>query len=320
MDNNFIKNKFLGAIMGASVGNALGTPLKNISKSEINEKYKKIDYYISHKDNNIKAGEYSADIEMLLLILQSLVYNGFIDIHDIIKRFLNWFYGKPKGIGVTTYNALYFLSEGYSYDEASQKAYTKMAATNGALIRNIPVILFNFKNPIETLIQDVIDISFITHYHPETIEGNIAFSLLLYFNLHNNNKMENFDSLFNADNYIKSDNIISILKDIPYISEKDLKSSKYINDTLKTALWLFYNKKDFTEGIIEAVNLGGDTPTITAAVGALFGSLYGINSIPQKYITGLLNNTSISELGEKLYKVVIEDKIFYEELKVNNEE
>ena len=48
---------------------------------------------------------------------------------------------------------------------------------------------------------------------------------------------------------------------------------------------LLYGKKDFGEAICTTVNCGEDTDCTAATLGALYGIIYGIESIPEKWIT-----------------------------------
>lgn len=51
-------------------------------------------------------------------------------------------------------------------------------------------------------------------------------------------------------------------------------------DILTCALWAFYHTDNFESGLIELVNLGGDTDTAGAVYGQLAGAYYGEEEIP----------------------------------------
>ncbi len=307
-----LKERFKGCIIGVGIGDALGAPVEGFTEEEIKEKYGEIKDYVTNKSLELKRGEYTDDTSMTLCILEALVENGFFDIHSIIKKFLKWFNEHPKGIGNTTFNALYLIEQGYTYDEASKMAYTTLSAGNGAAMRVAPIPLFDYKKGIETVVQDTIDASIITHYHPESIAGAIATSLIIYHNIHRGDKNKLIEFLLGKGReFIQNNKILNAIESVPEISENELQRGGYIVDTLKTSLWIFLNTENFIEAIQNSVNGGGDTDTIGAIVGAFAGSYYGIKNIPENYIKALKNSNYIMELAEKLYEISILDKMYF---------
>ena len=49
----------------------------------------------------------------------------------------------------------------------------------------------------------------------------------------------------------------------------------------------------FEEALTEVVNLGGDTDTAGAILGALAGAHYGVDAIPERWLEGLQNREGI---------------------------
>lgn len=60
------------------------------------------------------------------------------------------------------------------------------------------------------------------------------------------------------------------------------------------------HERDFTEGVIEAVNLGGDTDTIGAMVGAILGAKNGLETVPVRWQQHLLAREQILLRGRAL--------------------
>jgi len=58
----------------------------------------------------------------------------------------------------------------------------------------------------------------------------------------------------------------------------------------------------FEKTMVTAINLGGDTDTLGALIGALAGAYYGFDAIPQKWKTGLVNINQIKLRAEILSK------------------
>jgi len=63
------------------------------------------------------------------------------------------------------------------------------------------------------------------------------------------------------------------------------------------------NPTDFSKGVLEAVNAGGDTDTNASMVGGLIGANVGINSIPEKWRTFEDRFIEQHLLGKALYEI-----------------
>jgi ADP-ribosylglycohydrolase len=62
---------------------------------------------------------------------------------------------------------------------------------------------------------------------------------------------------------------------------------------IPTCLYLLMTTDCFEEAITEIVNLGGDTDTSGAILGAMAGAHYGVNGIPKRWLDGLQNRAGI---------------------------
>jgi ADP-ribosyl-[dinitrogen reductase] hydrolase len=62
---------------------------------------------------------------------------------------------------------------------------------------------------------------------------------------------------------------------------------------IPTCFYLFLTTDSFEEALTEVVNLGGDTDTSAAILGALAGAHYGVDAIPERWLEGLQNSDGI---------------------------
>ncbi len=62
---------------------------------------------------------------------------------------------------------------------------------------------------------------------------------------------------------------------------------------IPTCLYLLLATESFEEAVTEVVNLGGDTDTAGAILGAMAGAYYGVDAIPQRWLDGLQNRDGI---------------------------
>ena len=76
------------------------------------------------------------------------------------------------------------------------------------------------------------------------------------------------------------------------IDGKELKrelvdNSGWSVSTLQAALWAFNTTESFEEGLIAAVNLGGDSDSIGAVFGQIAGAYYGFDAIPGRWVKAI---------------------------------
>lgn len=74
------------------------------------------------------------------------------------------------------------------------------------------------------------------------------------------------------------------LDEFGFLTEKSIKSSGYVVDTLEAAVWSLLTTNNYEKAVLKAVNLGKDTDTVGAVAGGLAGLYYGYDAIPEKWI------------------------------------
>ena len=69
--------------------------------------------------------------------------------------------------------------------------------------------------------------------------------------------------------------------------------------SLQAALWAFNTTTTFEEGLIAAVNLGGDSDSIGAIFGQIAGAYYGFEAIPERWVKAVKTWETVDALIEK---------------------
>lgn len=189
------ETKYKGSIKLSAIGDALGwiTEFEK-STSSIKEKFgtDKIDKFYSWKKpvggrfygfiDNIEAGSYSDDTQLLLAVARSIKKGGNLDHNYFAKiELANWLdYARGGGRTVKTaadkisrksikwYNNFYnFKVNGVNYDY-------KQSGANGAAMRVLPIALANLGD-VEKIKEDIFCNSIITHGHPRAILGAMLY-------------------------------------------------------------------------------------------------------------------------------------------------
>ena len=83
-------------------------------------------------------------------------------------------------------------------------------------------------------------------------------------------------------------------------SERDIRGTGYVVQSLEAALWGFAESTSFAEGCLKVVNLGDDADTTAAVYGQLAGAWYGAQSIPERWRNKLAKRELIEEIAVKL--------------------
>ena len=143
MENETIKERFLGTIFGQAVGDALGLSTEFMSKQEVDRFYPNGigDYSQIVQDDHRRRwqrGDWTDDTDMMLCILDSFVACQKVDVLDIARRFKEWMMNGGMGIGRHTYNVMAlgdYTSNPQKAAEIIWKMGKKKAAANGAVMR-----------------------------------------------------------------------------------------------------------------------------------------------------------------------------------------
>ncbi len=81
----------------------------------------------------------------------------------------------------------------------------------------------------------------------------------------------------------------------------EIKGLGYSPSALEAALWALYTTSSWEEGALAAVNLGDDADTTAAIYGQLAGAIYGVQSIPERWLELLVMREEIEAVAGGLF-------------------
>ena len=309
MDNN-IKDRILGCLYGQAIGDALGLGTEFMSKGDVKNHYpEKLTCYSQIVQDRHRSrwekGAWTDDTDMMLCILRA--FNGErFDINKVAYNFKEWYNTYPLGIGASTANV---LSLG-DYTDNPRKAAEifwnlsgKNSAPNGAIMRTSVIGLekSGYK-------EDAIDICKLTHYDPRCV-GSCVIAVEIIHNLVWENKTLSLDEIVSiGDQYdarIKEWVELAFRGSLSALRLDDSRTMGYTLRTLAAALWCYFHSRSFMEGLIDIVNEGGDADTNAAISGAILGAKYGYNSIPDKMIKDLHNESLYNSYVKNFVKSIL---------------
>lgn len=261
-------NKLLkDAVYGFAVGDALGVPYE----------FKKRDTFHC---TNMKgggtwgqlAGTWSDDTSLVLATCDSIRECNGINLEDMMYKFQRWLYyaeytarGKVFDCGGTTGRAIRRYKNGASIYGCGEKS--NLSNGNGSLMRILPLAFTD---------ADAAIIAFVSSLtHANQISINHCYKYIM--------------SLRHIIRYKN----LTVPEDILNRTRDEVKSTGYVVDSYEAAKWCAGTSQSYSEAVLKAVNLGGDTDTIAALTGGIAGLQYGYDSIPEEWINSLANKELI---------------------------
>lgn len=198
MENETIKERFLGTIFGQAVGDALGLSTEFMSKQEVDRFYPNgiEDYSQIVQDDHRRRwqrGDWTDDTDMMLCILDSFVACQKVDILDIARRFKEWMMNGGMGIGRHTYNVMAlgdYTSNPQKAAEIIWKMGKKKAAANGAVMRTSVVGLMKDNVANAAVAGAILGAKFGICHIPEEWRNGLLYASMLH------NKVQEFYAMY----------------------------------------------------------------------------------------------------------------------------
>ncbi|BAY11166.1 ADP-ribosylglycohydrolase family protein [Calothrix sp. NIES-2098] len=306
--------KTLSGLMGLCIGDALGVPVEFTSRAE--RVKSPVTKMVGYGTWNQPPGTWSDDSSLTFCLAESLCRGYSLD--AIANSFWRWYkeaYWTPRGelfdIGNTTHAAIMRLKQGILPREAGGKIENTNG--NGSLMRILPMAYYHKSLSFAELIARVHDVSAITHAHARSqmacgIYITIAAALLEGADPHTAylQSLDKIHTIYSVREYLLEKLHFARIYsgEIDKLPVEEINSGGYVIDTLEASLWCLLNSSSYSEAVLKAVNLGGDTDTTAAVTGGLAGIYYGVENIPQAWINQIARKQDIINLATRFAAAV----------------
>lgn len=298
-----MRSRFIGCLLGCAIGDALGMPLEGMTRDEILGTYGEVREFLPAR--GLPAGSYTDDTQLTIELTESIIESGDFDPRDFSRRIADW-RDYAVGAGFTCMCAATRLANGIDWRESGLGS-----AGCGSAMRAYPIGLLNIFKP-KKLKRDAEYSSLITHTDPRAIAGTIAIAYAASLSVREPRikgkemlmKVRDFVGHVSTDFYneltetMRYDRM-NIQKALSFIG-----TSGYVVETVNASLFIASQAKSFQEGVIEAVNAGGDTDSVGAMTGALLGAKFGHVDIPSRWSVYVQDKSRIMKLGDLLFRLV----------------
>ncbi|MFF1924877.1 ADP-ribosylglycohydrolase family protein [Streptomyces sp. NPDC058221] len=309
------QDRVAGAVVGSAVGDALGAPFE-FGPAGV--------YTARFPDGNgtmcggggWDPGEATDDTQMAVLVGESLLEHGGLDLPDLFGRFQRWAAAEPKDIGLQTESV---LTGGDPWDLAAALHFqvNGRAAGNGSLMRAATSAVF-FARPGPTAsgapaqydartpgearaatMDAARRIAALTHGDRAAWEGTAVLHELVRTALHGADPLAAVPDALAAVHPDHRERWATAL-DSGWHPDAATEFNGAVWPCLGTALWALRTTRSYENALAVAIDTGGDTDTVAAVTGALAGAVYGFTAIPSRW-TGPLH-VPLPGYGERVLR------------------
>lgn len=283
-------------LMGFVIGDAIGVPYEFTTRDTYDAKGMD-----GHGMWDQPKGTWSDDTSLTLCLVQNLLEDGTVD--DLMKKFVKYRdegyltpYGECFDIGVTTDDAVNKYIRGYSVEDCGMTGLYSNG--NGGVMRILPVVISELNSTQTDRMASTKLYTKLTHAHDISLTGSILFVELLVSLLKGNTLESSLHDLYSLE--LPSIDEYRLLFNLPNLKRDDVKSTGYVVDSLIAAVHSVYSTKTFSEAVLYAINLGGDTDTIGALTGALAGVIYGSDGLPSDWLGDIVRLGDLQTMFDTL--------------------
>lgn len=322
------QSRILGAVYGSAVGDALGAPAEFKSRQGLFSSFPEglREMIAGGLTGGKDGGSYTDDTEMLLCIARGIVdaaeqKEPHHFAHYVSERNKEWAKSCPPDMGGLTRSVLGQVMRGANgHDAAWWAAYESgRADANGALMRN--AILFPFVRSAPFVKQMLVtqEICATTHASDQCRSAAAAMTALqiqLCWHTSARKAIRATHKQMKAwgCNEVVLQSFEKIIGE-KYKTAAEVPVGGWVIDTLERALWCLNLEAGYEEGLVTCIMMGGDADTAGAVAGALLGTFYGYESIPQAWLDAVKASEKkyrpvsletltprVAEIGDKLFR------------------
>jgi len=297
------QDKFVGCLLALAFGDAICAPYEGGF----------VERFLWRMIGYTKTGEmrFTDDTQMSLDIARSFIREGGIKQNELAQEFSSS-YRWSRGYGPSAGKILKRIESGMPWQKATVSVYKDGSFGNGAAMR-APVLAMCYLLSSSEFEQSVVQSSEVTHSNPLAIDGAL---LIAYSTAYALSDMSN-DEI--CSRLIKLADIDTFREKLKYCkhhlrrnSELSVREVRAIFGNKITAekscitaiyLSMTFRDRSFTSLLSFVKKLGGDTDTIAAMSGAIWGAFNGAEKLELEMLPRIEEQNEIQSVAAQLYKI-----------------
>jgi ADP-ribosylglycohydrolase len=325
-------DRLTGMLLGTAIGDALGMPVEGL---DIDQTMKAIHRLGGIRDflapqahvlrtlRKLRPGCWTDDTQLTMAIARSLIeQHGNLDYDAIARAHVSAFETlELRGWDSTTKQSCRRLAQGTERTRAGKLG----GADNAVAMKIGPVAAWSFLRgeSREDLLRHCLNVGIMTHHDPRAVVGAYLIALLTRDALASQRKwdpaQERYQEIIAEAEWAEAQLAARIgVSDDPmsqHLSELhdalDVESEElaefcngadhYACHSIPYCIALLLGRPwEFEDGVIAAVNGGGDTDTNGAIVGSVLGAAYGFKKLPRRFVDKVEEPELLRSLGTSL--------------------
>ncbi|MEU8945635.1 ADP-ribosylglycohydrolase family protein [Streptomyces sp. NPDC048489] len=276
----------LGCVLGSAVGDALGAPFEFGPEGAFSARFPEPGHGGEMcGGGGWEPGEATDDTQMAVLVGESLLERGGLELPDVFARFRRWAAAEPKDIGLQTEAV---LESGDPWDLAAALHFqvNRQGAGNGSLMRAATSAVHFARHGPEATMEAARRIAALTHGDRAAWEGTAVFHELVRVALGGADPLAAVPRAVRAVHPDHRDRYAVVLAE-DWHPDRATEFNGAVWPCLGSAVWALRSTDSYEGAVRAAVDLGGDTDTVAAVTGGLAGAVYGADGIPGRWIEPL---------------------------------
>ena len=267
-----IADRALGAYLGLAIGDALGATVAHQSPREIALAFGVHSRLIGGGWLNLKPGQVTDDSEMALCVGRALISANGWNLRAVCDELAQWLRSAPIDVGPTCRRGF----RRYIVEGTVQAVASDGHASNGALARNLPVILASLGDR-DALERRTLQQCRISHHHPLADAAAVTLA-----------RMVEALILGQSAATVRAE-ANALVREHPIFAFRTYRGpcSADVVDTVRTVLRQYFEAENFRSCLTATVNLGDDADTTGALAGMLAGATCGANALPADWLRRL---------------------------------
>ncbi|MFK0220322.1 ADP-ribosylglycohydrolase family protein [Streptomyces vinaceus] len=273
-------DRAVGAVLGSAVGDALGAPYEFGPAGELTARGEEM-----RGGGGWDPGEATDDTQMAVLVGESLLEHGGLELADVFGRFQRWAAAEPKDIGLQTEDV---LTNGEAWDLAAALHFqiNARAAGNGSLMRASTSAVYFAAAGRQATMDAARRIAALTHGDRAAWEGTAVLHELVRVTLDGGDPLAALPGVLGAVHPDHRERYGVVLGP-DWHPGLATEFNGAVWPCLGSAVWALRTTTGFAAAVRAAVDLGGDTDTVAAVTGTLAGARYGQAAIPPEWTAPL---------------------------------
>jgi ADP-ribosylglycohydrolase len=322
----------LGALYGLAVGDALGMPTQTLSRDAVRELFGDVTWFhdgpgVNPVSRGLPAGSVTDDTDQALIVARALLDgDGHVSGEDLAGRLLAWqaamvAKGSADLLGPSTARALEAVGRGVPVDEAGRHG-----DTNGAAMRVAAVGVAVPPEPLERLVDRVVEVSRVTHHTRAAIAGASAVAAAVSLGVLGARAADQLDVAVEAAELGARHGHDTGVPDVASRIRRAVELARgaageaaaldaiaehvgtgvATHESVPAAFALVARYPDDPwRAVRRAAGLGDDSDTIAAMAGAVCGSRTGLSAFPPEAVALVrkVNNLTLEPLADALLRL-----------------